>query len=139
MAGLCFYFEAEDIDVWSGKNLDAWNYAAKAAGDIDKLIVINRTDQKLVSPDAAMEFRVVDKLPELQNAVYCVGPQEKSLGWISLWDFDHDVDWYCFGPAQGWNPPDPQLHIPVPIGFHSVHAATVIMAHRAYIRSPLWL
>jgi len=135
MAGLCFFYEAEGIDVWSGRGVYAWNIAAKAAGDIDTIIVVNRTTERLASPDARMNFQVVGLMPDLPNAVYCVGPGEKGSDYTSLWNFDHNVDWYCFGPATGWFPSGPKLHIPMASGaFHSVHAASVIMAHRYFVK-----
>jgi hypothetical protein len=137
MAGLCFYFEDADVDVWSGKNLDAWNYAAKAAGDIDRMIVINRTDQLISPPDADLtQFEVLSELPSLERAVYLVGPSQAGLDAASLWSFDHDVDWYVFGPASGWEPGHPRLHVPqAGIGaLHAVHIASVVMLHRYHVR-----
>lgn len=127
MAGICFYFEESDVDVWSGKNLDAWNYAAKAAGDIDKMIVINRTSQEIKTPDADLDFKVVSELPELENSVKICCPWK---GGISLWEYDHSADWYIFGPSEGWDSGD--VHIPTAGrgALHSVHAATVVMCHR---------
>lgn len=52
--GVCFYFEDNDVDVWSGRSidLDAWNYAIKAAGDIKDVVIINRTNENLRTLDA---------------------------------------------------------------------------------------
>lgn len=139
MAGLCFFFEAEDVDVWSGKNLDAWNYAAKAAGDIDRMLVINRTDQTLLSPDADLaSFEVVAELPALERAVYLIGPREDNSEAINLWKFNHDIDWYVFGPAMGWTKPMvPGVYVPQNgVGaLHSVHIASVVMLHRYFVRN----
>lgn len=136
MAGLCFYFEPEDIDVWSGKNLDAWNYAAKVAGDIDKMIVVNKTSQDIPSPDKSIDFKVVSDLPDLDRACYLTPPWHDG---ISMWEFDHDADWYVFGPASGWRsrPGDNMVVIPQAGqgAVHSVHAATAVMFHRYYVRN----
>jgi len=140
MAGICFYFEPNDVDVWSGRrlDLDAWNYAAKAGG-VDRMVVINLTDQVIRTPDSDLaEFRVVDAMPPLDRAVYLVGPGE-AAGASPLWTFDHDVDWYCFGPAQGWQfPVSPKLHVPQANrgALHSVHVATAVMLHRHHVRNP---
>ena len=136
MAGVCFYFEDYDTDVWSGHNLDAWNYAFKVAGDIDNLIVVNKTDQVIQSPDRRLSFEVVTELPELSNACYLTPPWHEST---SMWDFDHNVDWYVFGPATGWggSPGDLMIHIPQDgLGaVHSVHACTTVMFHRYKVRN----
>jgi hypothetical protein len=138
MPGLCFYFENTDVDVWSGRDLDAWRYAAKAAGDIDNIIVVNKTDQLLSFGDFDVGFGVVAELPKLPNAKYLVSPLEAVHGATRLWDLDHKgVEWYCFGPAAGWQdmgsiPVDDRLTIPqAGIGsLHSVHIASVVMMHR---------
>jgi hypothetical protein len=139
MAGLCFFYEEPDRDLWSGRrlHLDAWNYAAKVAGDITKMIVVNRTAQEILTPDAELElFQVVSELPALDNAIRCVGPGEIGEGSILLWDFDHNVDWYVFGPASGWGTPMVGLHVPqANIGAcHSIHVATAIMFHRYHVK-----
>ena len=135
MAGICFFFEPYEIDVWSGKDLDAWNYAVKVSGDIDRMIVVNKTFLEIPSPDKAMEFQVVKELPVLGNAVFFTPPWHEAE---PLWSFDHDVDWYVFGPAAGWGaqPPDRMVSIPqAGLGaVHSVHAATTVMFHRYYVR-----
>jgi len=138
MAGICFYFEETDVDVWSGKNLDAWNYAAQASGDIDRMIVVNRTNTVVRSPNTDLvSFEVVTNLPELQNAVYCVAPNERRSDTIELWGFDHNVEWYCFGPASGW-PTPPLFTLTVPqanVGaLHAVHIASVVLLHRFAIK-----
>lgn len=146
MAGLVFYFESADVDVWSGKNLDAWNYAAQAAGDITRMIVVNKTDQVLRTPDAGLEdFRVVQELPLLRNAAYFVGPGERKPSTVPLWSFPHDVDWYVFGPAAGWPRPfDRTVTVPqAGLGaLHAVHVATTALLHRYAVKHQIgepWL
>jgi len=130
MAGICFFFEDSDVDVWSGKDLDAWNYAIKAAGDVDNMIVVNKTDQYLQSPDVNLGFQVVNELPELENATFIKCPWDSGEN-ISLWDFDHNTDWYVFGPASGWGGVDGVCIPQNGIGAcHSVHIATTVMFHR---------
>lgn len=138
MPGLCFHFEPNDIDVWSGReiDLDAWNYAVKAAGDIDEIVVINRTSASLRPLDADIPFLQVSELPSLGRAAFLCAPDEAAAVSVSLWDFSHDVDWYVFGPAAGWDHvPELGVHIPTALGipFHAVHAATVALAHRFHV------
>lgn len=142
MTGICFFFEPSDVDVWSGKNLDAWNYAIKAAGDIDKMIVINKTDQTIKSPDKTLDFQVVDKIPILPNAYILTTPWDLENQSISLWDCDHQCDWYIFGPASGWQgvlpSMDGEINVSIPqsgLGaLHSVHIASAVMLHRYHVR-----
>lgn len=136
MAGICFYFERYDIDVWSGRDidLDAWNYACKAAGDIDKAVVINRTSKKLKSFDTSMEFEVVDELPHLPGrVVYVCCPWDDVDNRVSLWNFEHNVDWYVFGPANGWRKKiDSGIYVPQNglAALHSTHIASTVLLHR---------
>jgi len=136
MAGICFYFEDNDSDVYSGRDidLDAWNYACKAAGDIDRMIVVNRTDNVLTTPDSDMRFEVVTELPDLPNAVRVCTPWK---GGEPLWTFDHEVDWYVFGPSEGWPDVSKGVHIPLAgkAALHAVHAATVVLTHRYGVKS----
>lgn len=136
MAGICFYFEDSDVDVWSGKDLDAWNYACKVAGDIDKAYIINKTDQVLEPFDVNMDFQVFGSLAEAEAAMtgnkmyltcpWNIGNQSSIVG------HDHLVDWYLFGPAAGWQKSIDGFYIPQGGhgAVHSVHAATVVMFHR---------
>lgn len=141
MVGIAFYFEENDKDVYSGRriDLDAWNYAIKLAGDVDEVIIVNKTDTILRSPDHDLKsFNVVDELPELSGVVAHVvcpwdkKPQQK----VPLWKCNHNVDWYVFGPAAGWDATQEIISLGVFIpqngigALHAVHAATVIMAHR---------
>lgn len=140
MSGIIFYYEDSDIDVWSGKNLDAWNYAAKI-GEIDSLIVINKTDQELKNPNVSLNFKVINDISELKVEGLTVAlrcPWESEKG-DSLWEFNHDVNWYIIGPAAGWNSVkseyknfDYNIHIPQgnKIATHSIHVATTVMFDR---------
>lgn len=136
MVGICFYFERYDVDVWSGRriDLDAWNYAIKAAGDIDRMIVINRSHMEIKTPDGNLKFKVVDELPELEgNVAYICCPWNKAKTKISLWDFDHNVDWYVFGPANGWQHEiDTGVYVPQAgqAALHATHVASTVMFHR---------
>lgn len=135
MAGVCFFFEDPDVDVWSGKNLDAWNYAFKMAGDIDRIHVINKTDQVLKNPDDSVIFTTTDDFTDWDytgTAALMLPPWYDTD--TSLWSFNHKVDWYVFGPAvENIEMPDATVvHIPMHGrgALHAVHAATVVMAHR---------
>ena len=137
MAGICFYFEDSDVDMWSGKDFDAWNYACKVAGDIDKAFVINRTSQTLQSFDQTMDFRAFDNLTEAQEAMtgtLCFVGCPWDVGiYKPINEFEHAaIDWYIFGPASGWKEPHYGLCLPQAGGgaVHSVHAATAVMFYR---------
>jgi len=138
MTGICFFFENEDVDVWSGKDLDAWNYACKVAGDITDVIVINKTSQTLLPMDAAMNFTVVSTLEEAQalmsgEIVYMACPWDNTI-LSSLTGYAHTANWYVLGPAAGWGSYSIPSGMYVPqaglAAVHSVHLATVLMFHR---------
>lgn len=131
MAGIAFFFEDENIDVYSGHLIDlgVWNLAAKLAGDITKLLVVNHTQLQLVMPDADINFTVVTELPELENAAFMTPDRG-----IPLWDIDHSkVDWYVFGPAGGWDNKE-RDYINIPQNgmahCHSAHVVQTVMFHR---------
>lgn len=138
MVGVCFFFENNDIDVWSGRriDLDAWNYAIKAAGDINKMIVINKTDQIIITPDIEMDFQSVKEIPifgDEEKIVFICCPWDKMNKSISLWDFNHNVDWYIFGPANGWKKTiDFGVFIPQAgeAALHATHVASTVFFHR---------
>lgn len=138
-SGIVFYFEENDVDVWSGRaiDLDAWNYAIKAGGNIDKVIVINKTNQNLTTLDGNVDFQVTTEIPVLSGTVaQIVCPWENTQSnKINLWDFDHNIDWYVFGPANGWaNNYFGDILLTIPqqgIGAcHAIHINTVIMFDR---------
>ena len=138
-SGIVFYFESNDVDVWSGRDYDlsAWNYACKVA-DIKKAIIINKCEREIFSFDAGMDIQIVSSSPEnLEGHItQIVCPWEETPSdKIELWDFDHQTDWYLFGSANGWvgnYSADSYVTIPQEgIGaVHSVHAATTVMFHR---------
>ena len=140
MSGICFYFENSDVDVWSGKDLDAWNYACKIGGGIDSVIVINRTDQILTPFDVSMNFHVVKTIDEARalmqgDVTQMVCPWE-AIDKAEIQHFDHQTDWYVFGPASGWygnHFGDTLLTLPQHgVGAaHAVHVATAVMFFRA--------
>ena len=137
MTGVCFFFENEDIDVWSGKNLDAWHYAIYAAKDINEILVINRTEQILQNPNQDKYiFNTTKEIPELNgNIVGITVPwRQEILNSFSLWNFNHqNIDWYCFGSAAG-ELPKYNIEVFIPQNgkgaLHSVHIASAVMLHR---------
>jgi len=144
MAGIVFYFEDEYTDIYSGTldSLYAWNHAIKTAGDIDRVIIVNMTEVEIKTIDADLDFQVVDSLLELDGKVaYLVCPWDSIRSSVSLWDFDHDVDWYVFGPASGWGSllKDKENGLVLPqhglASCHSVHVATAVMFHRYQVVS----
>jgi hypothetical protein len=140
--GIVFYFENFDKDVWSGRklDLDAWNYGCKVAG-IKKAIIVNKSHMDVRAFDRSMDIQVVDELPKLEGHVTQLvcpwedTPSEK----VELWDFDHETDWYVFGPASGWvknHFGDSFVTIPQNGrgAHHSVFIANTVMYHRFRIK-----
>ena len=141
MAGIIFHFEDNDADVFSGRETDlsAWNYACKI-GDINSAIIVNKTEEPLSTFDFDMHIMVVEELPVLEDKIAVMVCPWNNVESESLWDFDHDVVWYMFGPAAGWNetPKGRRVHIPQNGrgAAHSIHVATTVMYHRF---KTLWL
>lgn len=145
MAGICFYFENNDIDVWSGHSiyLDAWNYSSKLTPDIDKIVIINKTSQNLQPFDISIETTITNEYPNLEgHLTQIVCPWENTPeSKINLWDFNHQTDWYLFGPAAGWgNNYFANSYLTIPqhgqAACHSIHIANLITFHRY---KTLWL
>lgn len=145
MAGLCFYYEDNDIDVYSGRpcDLDAWNYALQAGGpDMRQMMVLNRTNQMLHTPNAKVSFEVRSEtegeLVELSGKVAYFVPPSDGRATEDLWDFHHEVDWYFFGPAQRFyfepKSQDSVVAIPIPVQLHALHVASIVMAHRYAVK-----
>lgn len=142
MVGICFYFEEYGKDVWSGtrENLYVWHYAIKAAGDVDRVAMINLTPQSW-SFDKAVEFKMYPSLAEWEvehqdeRLTYVGAPNEFVEPPTPLWEFDHQTDWYVFGPCHGHNPLKSGITIPMPTGnaFHAVHAANTVLTHRYHV------
>jgi len=144
MAGIIFYFEENDIDVFSGRELDlsAWNYAIKTSGDITKVIIINKTNQVISSFDYGLEqFTLVPSekdlnIPEEDVVVQVACPWNPTNNEkVSIWDFNHDVDWYYFGPANGWsNLEESNKVVYIPQNgqgaMHAIHIVSAVMLHR---------
>jgi len=141
MAGIVFYFEDYDSDVWSGRDIDmdAWKYSVNASMDVDKIIIINKTKESIKWFDHTMDIQVVTELPKLEGHVtQLVTPSEMVLynkDSNSLWDFNHETDWYVFGPAIGWGGNhfgDTLLSIPNNnnVHHHSVFIGTIVLYHR---------
>jgi len=103
MATLVFYFEDSTFDVYSGKvvDLSAWNHACKVA-DIKNAIIINKSSQNITTFDADMDIQIVEEIPLFEgNVTQLVTPTEISEA-TSLYDFNHETDYYVIGPASGW-------------------------------------
>lgn len=138
MAGVVFYFDGLYKDVWSGseEDLNAWNYNCKLA-DIDRAIIVNTSGMRVQSFDRDMDIQIVKSMPKLEGNVTQIvcpwedTPQEKT----ELWDFDHNTDWYVFGPSNGWRGEyfgDNLVTIPQngKGAHHALFIGTVVMYHR---------
>ena len=145
MTGFCFYFEDNNVDVYSGRLLDfdMWNLALKTTGDLTKIALVNESGVMITNPDEErFTFTTPGRLFRPANAAVLVTPWEADRRTaVELWDFNHLVDWYLFGPAQGWAgdiPPGQQIYIPQAnldqrAALHSVHIATVVAMHRFHV------
>ena len=143
MVGLCFYFEDNDVDVYSGRSidLDAWNYASKAAGDVNKWAIINRTDQAILGNGTyslSLYSTYSQFLAHTEGLLTYIIPQWSATDdSMSLWDWRHSTDWYVFGPADGWDELKTGIYIPQSgrVALHSVHAASCVLFHRYKVRN----
>lgn len=139
MAGLVIYFENNDIDIFSGREIDlsAWNYNCMI-GNIKDIIIINKTNQTIPNFNSDLNIQVVDTFPTLEGHItqlVCPWETPKEQQTI-LWDFNHNTDWYLFGAATEVNAliGDTLLTIPQHTkgALHSVHVASTVMYHRFY-------
>jgi hypothetical protein len=142
MVGICFYYENSDKDVWSGRKLDAWNYACQAAGDIHKIVVINLSDHEPECPGRQYDFQVVQSSAQAEELmrghvtqVVCPWNFDRKDVY-DLWSYDHITDWYAFGPADGWRGHviEGGSKVTIPMfgsgALHSVHIASAVLMHR---------
>lgn len=155
MTGICFFFEPNDIDVWSGRavDLDAWHYASKAFG-IDQMAMIDLVGDGLnLQINSSTLFERYKQLSDFEE----VHSNEDLLYFETPWSFKNITPtkltqlihpencWYIFGPAAGFQPEkmSPRRWITVPqegslqgahIAMHSVHLASIVLAHRYFQR-----
>lgn len=147
MAGIVFWFENNDRDVFSGRkvDLDAWRYAVKAGG-IEKARCFNATELE-VKFDKDFDFEVagkdnidfldwVDSHKE-ENLVFFDTEWSCPESAIPISDLDHStVDWYIFGAANGFHSDILRDHnfVYLPINgmgaLHSVHIASAVLLRR---------
>ncbi len=115
--GIVVPFELNDIDVWSGReiDLDAYRYTLKGFG-LNKLIVINLAGAKLPTSkafDQEMDYRVLDTYEEFfeqelgRSQLTLFEPQWEfgsHYAPTALQDLSHSKEgWYVFGPAMGFD------------------------------------
>jgi len=142
MAKVCIYYQPYDIDTFSGnpERLYAWSYAFQSVGDITDLKIIDSVGISYPTGiSSSIKTEVIKDFPDFGNEtvtqLVCPWNQPPKES-ISLWNFDHDTDWYFFGPASGWKEEeyigDNYVHIPTHgnTEFHSLHVGTVVMTHR---------
>ncbi len=139
MAGILFYFQDYDVDVFSGKrdDLDAWRYAANAGG-IDKIRCVNESEFDVSLGFTDMDFDVVDEgwISNQSNVAVLDTEWTCPDGAIPLSELDHSsVDWYVFGAADRGVPQglDAQYVYVPQFGngaLHSLHIAPVVLLRR---------
>lgn len=140
MTGVLLHFEPYSMDVFSGKDisLDAWNYAFKAAGSIDQVVIVDIDGE--AKPFGDFPTTIISDISQFSpvdpTKCYVIDVPWTNCPCTPLWNFDHqNVDWYMFGPANGWQdafPSYPRLTIPQSGtgALHSMHIASIVMAHR---------
>ena len=145
MAGICFHIEADDVGAHSYRktDLEAWNNVALAAGDIDTIAIVNRTTEPPISPDSAIGLCLYANLGLFlddhrgRSMVYVCAPWDSTEACVPLWRFDHDIDWYVFGPAGGWDREiDTGLTVPQSgrTALPSVLIASAVLLHRHWVK-----
>lgn len=138
MAGLCFHIEADEID------LAPWRHAALVAGDIDTLAIINRTAKPIAHPnDDGMGLCQYANLGQFlddhrgRSMAYLCAPCEPVRARLPLWQFDHDTDWYVFGPAAGWRREiDTAITAPQSgrTALPAMQVASTVLLHRYWVK-----
>jgi hypothetical protein len=153
LAGIVFYFEDYDKDVYSGRriDLDAWNYAMKSGG-IDKAICFNCVHDIKLQMDNKIHFTEIhahNVKPRVilsqwlnengidKKIVLFTPPKSAPNDAIHIKDLEHNtVDWYVFGPSVGVDSDyknTQYVYIPTAderIDLHSVHIGSYVMLRR---------
>lgn len=160
MTGIAFYFEDNDADVWSGRqiDLDQWMRLVLCYG-YDNIAVIDLSTGKQASfngnQSVPIEFFTssADFMMAYGTDKFTVfecpwNPTTRSK--IMMWDYDHttDRDWHCFGPSGGWastalknntNGLDIQI-VSIPQANQdpqpAIYVASIVGAHMHNIRNP---
>lgn len=143
MAGIVFWFQSNDKDVWSGRpyDLDAWRYAAKAGG-INQARCINETPWPVFF-DGDFDFEIIgsrkDDLMEWtkdkSNMVILETERMCPEGAIPLRELDHSkVEWYIFGQGNASPQGIDGQYVYLPQdgigGLHPVHTASAVLLRR---------
>lgn len=146
MAGILFYFENFDKDVFSSRNpidLDAWRYAMKAAG-LNTIHCINTSSMfsnEQLSAGGDMNLQFWDTFEDWYSAHENDNMAIIETQWscpetaIPLSHLDHSsIDWYVFGASNG-NPTGlPKQYVYIPQAgmgaLHSVHIASIVLTRR---------
>lgn len=135
MAGICFHFEPDTVDVFSGREQDihAWIYAAQIPGDITDMVMINSSGWTPKGLDGKFNWKIVPEMPDLPGRVTYLVTDKGHGGDLSLWNFNHKTDWYAFGPAGGWGDDRNGVNIPQAnplVALHALHIAPTVMFDR---------
>jgi hypothetical protein len=143
MAGIVFWFQSQDRDVFSSRpiDLDAWRYAAKAGG-IDQARCINETPWPIFF-DGDFDFEIIgsrrDDFMEWSkdktNMVILETERQCPEGAIPLRELDHSkVEWYIFGNGNASPQGVDGQYVYLPQdgigGLHPVHTASAVLLRR---------
>ncbi len=143
MAGVVFWFQSQDKDVFSCRpiDLDAWRYAIKSGG-INQARCFNETPLPLFF-DQDFDFEIAgsnlddfrDWAKDKSNLIILQCEWSCPESAIPLSEVDHSkVDWYVFGRGSGLpnNLPGQYVYLPQDGlgGLHPVHTASAVLLRR---------
>lgn len=129
--GVCFHFELNDLDVWSGRqiDLDAWRYALKAFGG-NRLAMINLCNAQVQISDESIQFEQHASLNAFLEAHPTDTKVYVEIGGENLDLFEHPNEcWYVFGGAQV-SLPRADVGIPTPFALHPIHVEQIVLWDR---------
>ena len=146
MAGVVFWFEDNDRDTFSGRqlDLDAWRHALKAGG-IDKArcfniskfdpVIIGDDDYTIAGTSKKDYIDWVDQ-HKYENLLFVGSQNECPESAVTLKNVDHNqVDWYIFGRSNGILKTGHEknfMYLPTKnnLALHSLHIASAVMLDR---------
>lgn len=124
MIGLCFYYEPQYIDEYSGFELmlHFWRLTGKAY-NVKDFSIISEIDVPDLH-DESINISVYKTFEEFENSVEGNIVKLSGVGGTSLY-VPEGFTWYCFGPAQGFPPNKEDVKLDYP-NDNNLHAVQVL-------------